>query len=679
MKKLLLCALTVAATLCAGARSLSAEEAYARATSSTGLQTLQATGVSPKLIASDKANAYYVFATERQTIFVSGDDTAVPVLGYIDRPLANLDNISPTMRWWLDEYARQITWASQQPQRSFNAGLRRKAPLAKAERQNIAALVKTTWDQGSPYNNDCPKLNNAATYTGCVATAMAQVMYYHQWPAQGKGSVSYYWQNGKKTLSCSLAETIDWSNMLLTYKNAFTGTSAQRNAVAKLMKLCGYSCKMEYGGDSQGGSGATTSDMVTALVENFDYDQGITYELRDYYTTEQWEQMMYDNLLNVGPILYGGTGTAGGHQFICDGYRTDGYFHINWGWNGDSDGFFKLSALNPESLGAGGGAGGFNYNQDAVLNVRKPVAGSEPQQAYMAIEGTLTGTASGRVVTMTPGGTFAQGCGFVNMSPSTGLFNIGAILINKATGSSQYIKIYSDQTLEPMYGFETLQVTIPASVPNGDYFLTPAYQVNGSSQWTPFRYYVETGRQSLDITISDEGITIAKTPGEDSTDNITVMVDGSIPPFYTGQTNTFTAEVFNMSNTDLSVTIIPEICTADDEYYYHAAYGDPVIVEAKAMSTTPAEFTVTLPEDFEPGTDYYMVFTDNSKTSLLNYAEYTLTVVKGSGVEDITVDSADANAPRQYFNLQSQPVSHPQPGTLYIVRQGNKATKEIKR
>lgn len=247
-----------------------------------------------------------------------------------------------------------------------------------------APLVKTTWNQGAPYNDLCPQKNGQITYTGCVATSTAQVMNYHQWPPQGTGTVSYDW-NGQ-TLSMDFgATTFAWNDMLDSYPTATTGTDAQRQAVATLMKACGYALHMTYGLSEDGGSGAYSSDIANVLINNFSYDVTARYVQREFYSPEEWEQMIYDNLADIGPAIYGGHGSLGGHSFICDGYDTDGLFHINWG--GTSDGYFRLSALDPPSLGAGGGAGGFNSQQNATLGIRKPQPGSVRPLPYIVCGG----------------------------------------------------------------------------------------------------------------------------------------------------------------------------------------------------------------------------------------------------------------------------------------------------
>ena len=223
-------------------------------------------------------------------------------------------------------------------------------------------------------------LNGKRTYSGCVATAMAQVLNWHKYPARATGTKTYTWENGgKQTLSADLSEkALDWNNMLANYSNG-AGTTAQREAVAWLMKVCACSVNTDYGGDSEGGSGATPSVVARALNENFSYDAGAEYKYRCFYEETEWDNMLVESLQQNGPIIYAGFGSGGGHCFVFDGCKTDGTFHINWGWSGSSDGYFRTSSVNPSSLGAGGGTGGgFSDNQGAVFYMKRPAGGTRP-------------------------------------------------------------------------------------------------------------------------------------------------------------------------------------------------------------------------------------------------------------------------------------------------------------
>lgn len=383
--------------LCAWGRTLSPEEALSRAASDNGVRRVAAKAkANPKLVytASTESGdpAVYVFADNKSGYMIlSADDVAYPVLGYADHGTPDADNMAPSMRWWLGEYARQIAWAK-------SHGLAYKAaPAPKAGRRDVPAMIKTAWDQGAPYNQLCPVVNAERAYTGCVATSMSQIMYYFQYPAVGKGKISYNDSEGcGKRLSWNFAEhPFKWDEMLLTYTPG-KYTDAQGYAVAELMKSAGASVKMSYGADA---SGALSMLTASSLVKYFDYDPNLEYSLRSYMSTTLWDEKMYDNIANVGPVLYGGASMlGGGHSFIVDGYQAEtGFYHFNWGWSEMSDGYYSLDALNPSSLGAGGGeGGGYNFTQDGVFGIQPPTGKpANPQVLRLTQQGTLGGTVTG--------------------------------------------------------------------------------------------------------------------------------------------------------------------------------------------------------------------------------------------------------------------------------------------
>ena len=632
------------------ARELSADEAVARfradapgraASINPARMNLIATGVTV-----EGKKAYYAFASDDRTLFLSADDVAVPLLGYTDESLTDMNNVPPALRWWLDGYARQISWASK-AQRSARPGVKMakrqktEAPQ-KASRRDIPKIVKTNWDQDAPYNDQCPMLNGSRTYTGCVATAMAQAMYYYQWPAAGKGSNSYTWENGNnQTLSGSMAVTFDWNNMLPDYSKA-TATTAQKNAISTLMKAVGYSINMNYGGDNEGGSGAVSGDMIPALLDNFNYDAATSYYWRDHFDDETWTQMLYDNLLNVGPVIYGGTGSAGGHCFICDGYSSsDGFFHMNWGWSGVSDGFFSLDALDPDALGAGGGGGGFNYGQDAIIGMRRPVAGSVRQKPYLSIEGYLNGTTSGRKVSLNANGPAEAGFGFMNISALEGTFDIAVSLKNNSTGATSYVTVLSGQTLSSFQGYDELNVNIPTSIGNGTYTLTPVYRIQGESAWTPFKYWVKDGVGSVTLTVSGNKLTI--TGGIEIVDpeEVYVVLVDQNPVYETGKTYSINTTIINDHTREMTVTLYAALGQDDPDNpsaleVLDAARGTDVKFTVPASSEgTPVVFNITIPDNWTPG-EYYLCFVYDTPLvfGINNYDNYKVTIVKGSGTSD---------------------------------------------
>lgn len=331
--------------------------------------------------------AIYVFDNASGgSLIVSASDMATPLLGYTDSGNFNATNIPPQLQFWMNEYAAQISYAE-------NAGITVKSNPATfsypSDWTYIAPLVQTKWDQGRPYNND---ITDGAFATGCVATAMAQIMKYHEWPEIGHGSNTYTDIYGNTYSMDFGKEPFQWDLMLDSYSGSFT--QAQASAVAYLMKACGYSTDMNYSGSS----GTQVELAGKALVSYFDYDGSLEVLQRNMYSHSEWAAILYDQLKNVGPVLYSGHSLRNfAHAFVADGYDGNGYFHINWGWSGLADGFYSLDALIPAVQGTGGSNyGGYNFTQGMVVNIMKSQTGTQfTPVGELTLLGNLSAQADG--------------------------------------------------------------------------------------------------------------------------------------------------------------------------------------------------------------------------------------------------------------------------------------------
>ncbi len=335
--------------------------------------------------ASEEAALYVFNKPNGGFVIVSGDDNAVEILGYSDEGSFEATNVPANVAWWLDYYAERVAVA--QP---AVPGVKKahKATTGTA----IAPLMTSKWNQGAPYNNLCPidPADNTRSYTGCVATATAQIMYYYKWPEHGQGSHTYSWKSdagGSGSESVNFANaTYDWANM--KDKHTTGDTPAQKTAIATLMYHVGVSCNMQYGGDASNGSGAYTSNMRTGLIQNFKYKNTAT--LVNNQSASAMATAFRTELAAGRPILMGGATTNNeGHEFVCDGVDADGYFHINWGWGGTSDGYFALSALDPDQQGAGGASSGQGFSHDVEY-----VKGIEPDSNPISVTGVTVAPTS---------------------------------------------------------------------------------------------------------------------------------------------------------------------------------------------------------------------------------------------------------------------------------------------
>ena len=335
--------------------------------------------------------AFYIFNTPNGFVIVSADDCATPILGYSNEGQFDTENIPIQLQDYLQGFVNQIQYGIENQIEADERTARQWEMVRTIGRltnnrtdEVVEPLLTTKWGQRYPYNmfvpSDCP--------TGCVATAMAQIMKYWEWPVQGVGEHSYLW-NGQ-ILSANFGETTyDWDNMLDDYDNN-PGTQEQKEAVATLMWHCGVSVNMDY---SPNGSGAGLNSGT--LIDYFSYSDEMSLEYSWDYSTASWNARLKD-CLNLGrPLYYMGHQYSGsGHAFVCDGYDINDMFHFNWGWDGGFDGYFSIGVLYVNTLN-------YNYENLAIFNIH-PQGEATNYTINISVNNDEGGSASG-------GGSFAHG------------------------------------------------------------------------------------------------------------------------------------------------------------------------------------------------------------------------------------------------------------------------------
>lgn len=317
---------------------------------------------------------YYVFPFGENKGFaiVSGDDDMPEIVGYADHGTYDANNMPAAMAAFLNNYRATI-----EAMKQGNASAIKNIAEAKALRANNTRATTAVspllgdikWNQSEPYNNMCPKYDGTnLSATGCVATAMAQVMMYWKYPKELKADINEYETSTHKLTIAgeTKGQKYDWDNMLPTYTNN-NYTQTQADAVAKLMLHCGKAVEMDYGEES----GA----IVTPgrLAKYFGYDSDLMLDLmRSCFTLAEWTAIIDKELQAKRPILYSGRTTNGGHQFVCDGSDGNGLYHINWGWGGYQDGYFDITILNPGQggIGAGNVTDGYNRGCDMIIGIQ---------------------------------------------------------------------------------------------------------------------------------------------------------------------------------------------------------------------------------------------------------------------------------------------------------------------
>ena len=324
--------------------------------------------------------AYYVFnkVGGNGFVIVSGDDIIKPILAYTYVNSFHVENMPDNLRAWMAYYREQINWAREEnivsDEETIWAWERLRDEIDSAKNSEEVLIETALWDQTAPYNLLCPTINGTQAPTGCVATALAIVMKYNRWPDQGSGmTFQYTTKQYKQTLSATYNIVYDWDNMLNKYEKGNYSTE-QAEAVSQLMYHCGVFSEMDYTPRS---SGALTLTAMGGMVRYMKYDKSMTLQSREWYTEAEWNSLLKKELDAGRLIIYGGSNNKEeGHQFVLDGYKQNDY-HVNWGWGGTANGYYSLSALDPDSQGVGGNTGGgFTVGQDAVIGVKKSEEGS---------------------------------------------------------------------------------------------------------------------------------------------------------------------------------------------------------------------------------------------------------------------------------------------------------------
>lgn len=323
---------------------------------------------------------------------ISNDDQLPEVLGVSDAHFSGTGN--PGFNWWLNAINEVCEATAVNGPAYANVP----TPTSLGFEPSVDPIVTAEWDQEAPYSNKCPRDKyNQRCLTGCVATAIAQVLYTHKTPIVGNGQrtnkksySSYQSPNGSNEDVTFVYEgwTPDYDNMIDQYTSgphAHQYTNAQAEAVADLMLACGVAVIMNYGSD---GSGAYTNDAADGLIQYM----GITtadFKERDSYSDTQWMTMIYEELSGGHAMYYSGVDpspwTGGGHAFVCDGYNESGQVHINWGWSGEDNGFFNINLLDPLQYE-------FSKYQDFIMGLWDPNDTGGSASDLISLEVEMDGT-----------------------------------------------------------------------------------------------------------------------------------------------------------------------------------------------------------------------------------------------------------------------------------------------
>ncbi len=482
---------------------------------------------SSKTSADAEAAPYFVFniSDNGGFVIVSGDDSTPEVLGYCDKGHFSYDDLPDNVSAWLNEYGMQIRALWNQTgngltegSTSEGANQSRRAIKAPTVKHSVPPLILTQWNQSSPFNLYSP--NNSVT--GCVATAMSQVINYHAQktglPRATTNAIPSYLMDTDKTKvnGVPAGAPFSWDDMLNIYEYGSINVSAayrkQSEAVANLMLYCGVAVSMDY---NLSFAAARSSDVPYALRHYFGYDKDTRLVQRANYYDSEWEDLLYGELCEERPVYYSGASSTDGHAFVIDGYDGEGLFHINWGWGGHCDGYFRLSAANPDDksgIGAGSSADGYVMKQQAVIGA-KPAGFSPSEDADLMLT-TSNLFVIDNIITFDA----------YNLILDKGVldFQIGIGYLED-NGELTPIKYADLENSAPNSGLKFVSFSVmPGSRPDGTYKVVPISRVAGATKWhtsgRPEKNYVEAVFSGNDLKLTAHPVVDLKAssvnPGE---------------------------------------------------------------------------------------------------------------------------------------------------------------------
>lgn len=420
-------------------------------------------------ILKGQSDAFYVCDAGKDGFaIISGDERMTPVLGFVRHGQFDAADIPAAMRELLDSYAKEYeALCSGKP-------LRRERRRIEGIQEQVGPLITTQWGQTAPFNNRCPNVGGQQTITGCVAISSAQTLRYYQYPDSATGDVSYVTKTFLVPIEDSLAYyKFDWPNIRDIYKNG--ATQEECDAVANLVYACAIAAEMDFGIQESSTSG---TKQTKALVENFGYDPDIAEIRKDYMTTNEWQTLMVNELNSERPVVYAAKSPrSGGHSFIVDGYKADeegGYpfYHMNWGWEGYLDNYFKLSCLE---------VGNYDFIQEheAIINI-KPDNGTRDMESIWQAADIKLSTARINPTLTNRFTVTLQNVFNYSYKTFTGKFEVYLRNENDEetlVGSSM---TYRNVTFGLGFANLTIQATLPANIEEGIYTLVLRNRADGS-------------------------------------------------------------------------------------------------------------------------------------------------------------------------------------------------------
>lgn len=550
---------------------------------------------------------YYIYNSQEVQggyVIISGDDRFGDILAYSTTGSINPADAPEGLRGLLELYTA-----------AYNA-------LDKAELPSGGSVTPTgdvvvapllgniAWGQGDPFNTLTP-ISEGTThfYTGCVATAATQIMRFYNYPDRGTGTKTYTDPLSGNTLTANFgATTYSWADMPAVAPDA--PTAQQIEAYSTLAAHFGIAVEMQY---EASGSGTYDVMVPNALRNYFGYDAAVRSHQRDYYTTSEWMGMIKTELDEGRPVFYGGssdTGT-GGHAFVIDGYDSNDYVHVNWGWYGSSNGYFKINHLDPETLGAGGGYGGYNLNQDMVTGIRPAQAGSKRDYAvYGETRLSIDGPFNGEFLMM-------SFIGNNDVEPVKGRIEGALVKDGKvvATLGGEDLSLAGYAAGKPGYDTVILREVKSEApgVADGNYRLQMAFLPEGETEWIPIRHPKNLpGYADVLVSRGFVSLTATHVPAPDVVLQTAIEPDGDL---YAGGSALATFTLENRSS-DFEITQVTMRLTGVDnpDAVFDATVTSPHVYD-QSVETISLNFDVAA--EATPGKYYLTALVKNDNGEYL--------------------------------------------------------------
>lgn len=635
-RSVLASALVAATTMTVAGRTLTANEALNRAigldSRSAGMMQINSGSSAPELVYTEETEGeatVYVFNKQDGGAWIVAANDAVPngLLGYTDNGGFNVDNMPDNVAGVLYQYGLQVSYAAQ-----AQNSLVRNQKLSRSVRGAVEPLMKTCFGQTGYYNTLTPTINGKQTPTGCVATAMAQVMMTYRYPACGTGSISYKPAAMSETLSYDFSSNpINWDAIEIN-RWGEASDAAGRQAVAELMLTCGMATKMNY---NVGGSGSSLTNASRGMVDYLGYDRGCAVMDRDYFDAQSWDEMLYNELSEGRAVIYSGRSDyEGGHCFVIDGYNTDGYYHVNWGWAADFDGYYLLSALDPRGNGKG-----FNYAEQMIVGLqpRTEANAIRPVLQYngdVTVEKTeVSRTTAATVKVKAARGIFNQSVDAVTIT--FGLHLIGT------DGTELYVPATSSKTMTRGGGATNYIMNASSFPTTGRYLATPAVRTT-EGEWNEVQTQ-STAERALYVDCSSS--TLVFTPESEMISNESLrdiivsdvaIREGSINSRQAG----FGLQA-NFSNTSYNYYVKSLTPTLMDANGNVVATATQFTVELEALENEMAELNCSLNGSVADGT-YTMALVDNKGKTFGAPIAVKVLSDQLQGVEEIAAEAASS-------------------------------------